>query len=246
MVVERARGGPPLTQRVVDELRKRIEAGDYAPGDRLPTEPVLVERFGFSRTVIREAIAALRADGLVESRHGVGVFVLGPRRRGSLPAPFVEASEKISDLIEELELRLGMEVEAAGLAALRASPAQEAEIQAQLELFETLVAEGRSTDEADFAFHMAVAAATNNERFKAFLEHVGRRIIPRVKLRKAMGGVDPLPNRDRELLAEHTAVAEAIRARDPERARAAMRRHLAGGIKRYRALTRPLGRGASN
>ena len=231
---------------MVGALRKQIEAGDYAPGDRLPTEPVLVERFGFSRTVIREAIAALRADGLVESRHGVGVFVLGPRRRETLPPLFAEASEKISDIIEELELRLGIEVEAAGLAALRSSPAQEAAIQAQLEQFEEQMAESRSTDEADFAFHMAIAAATNNERFKAFLEHVGRRIIPRVKLRNAMGGVDPLPNRDRELLAEHAAVAEAIWAHDPERAREAMRRHLTGGIKRYRALTRPSGRSASD
>ncbi|WP_442880063.1 FadR/GntR family transcriptional regulator [Aurantimonas sp. A2-1-M11] len=227
-----------MTARVVDELRERIEAGDYAPGDRLPTEPVLVARFGYSRTVIREAIAALRADRLVESRQGVGVFVLGPRQREQLPALFADASDKISDIIEDLELRLGIEVEAAGLAALRSSPAQEAEIQAQIESFERVVAEGRSTENADFAFHMAVAAATNNQRFKAFLEHIGRRIIPRVKFRTAMGGIDPLPNRDEELLAEHIAVAEAIWARDPEAAREAMRRHLQDSVKRYRAITR--------
>lgn len=238
VVTGQAKDSRPLTVRVTEELRERIEAGDYAPGDKLPTEPVLVERFGYSRTVIREAIAALRADGLVESRQGVGVFVLGPRQREQLPTLFADATDKISDIIEELELRLGIEVEAAGLAALRSSPAQEAEIQAQLESFERLVAEGRPTDNADFAFHMTIATATNNQRFKAFLEHVGRRIIPRVKFRKAMGGIDPLPNRDEQLLAEHTQVAEAIWARDPEAARDAMRRHLQGGIKRYRAITR--------
>jgi GntR family transcriptional regulator, transcriptional repressor for pyruvate dehydrogenase complex len=238
-IVERSGARRTLSSKVVEILRREIEDGDYAVGDKLPAEPVLVERFGFSRTVIREAIAALRADGLVESRHGVGVFVLGPRQAPETLELFTQATDKISDIIEELELRIGIEVEAAGLAALRSSPAQEAEIQSRLEAFADLVAKGLPTDQADFDFHMAIAQATNNGRFKSFLEQIGRRIIPRVKFRTAMGGVDPLPNRDKILLAEHTDIAEAIWARDPEHAREAMRRHLLGGIKRYRALTRP-------
>ncbi|RCS22245.1 FadR family transcriptional regulator [Phyllobacterium salinisoli] len=225
-----------LAWKVAEQLREQIEGGDYAPADKLPTEPVLVERFGVSRTVIREAIATLRADGLVESRHGVGVFVLGPKQTAETLDLFTNATDKISDIIEELELRIGIEVEAAGLAALRSSPAQEAEIQAQLDIFAKLVAEGQPTDDADFRFHMAIATATNNIRFKTFLEHIGRRIIPRVKFRKVMGGIDPLPNRDNILLAEHGEVVDAILARDPEQARDAMRRHLLGGIKRYRGL----------
>jgi len=225
-----------LAWQVAEVLRKQIEGGDYAPGDKLPTEPVLVEKFGYSRTVIREAIAGLRADGLLESRHGAGVFVLGPKQTSGALSLFTDATDKISDIIEELELRIGIEVEAAGLAALRSSPAQEAEIQAQLDIFADLVAKGESTDDADFKFHMAIATATNNVKFKTFLEHIGRRIIPRVKFRKVMGGIDPLPNRDHILLAEHAEVVDAILARDPEQARDAMRRHLLGGIKRYRGL----------
>lgn len=232
-------GRPSLATRVIETLTEQIENGDYAVGDKLPTEPVLVERFGVSRTVIREAIAALRAEGLVESKQGIGVFALGPRQSPAPLSLFTEATSRISDIIEEMEIRIGVEVEAAGLAALRSSPAQEADLEAQLQIFARLVEAGKSTDQADFDFHLAVAAATNNTRFKSFLDHVGRRIIPRVKFRNLMGGVDPLPNRDDILLAEHTEVAEAIWARDPERARAAMRKHLQGGIKRYRALTRP-------
>jgi GntR family transcriptional repressor for pyruvate dehydrogenase complex len=232
-------GRPSLAMRVIETLTEQIENGDYAVGDKLPTEPVLVERFGVSRTVIREAIAALRAEGLVESKQGIGVFALGPRQSSAPLSLFTEATSRISDIIEEMEIRIGVEVEAAGLAALRSSPAQEADLEAQLQIFARLVEEGKSTDQADFDFHLAVAAATNNTRFKSFLDHVGRRIIPRVKFRNLMGGVDPLPNRDDILLAEHAEVAEAIWARDPERARAAMRKHLQGGIKRYRALTRP-------
>lgn len=228
----------PLREIVIDALRQQILDGNYAPGDQLPTEPVLVSRFGYSRTVIREAIAALRADGLVDSRHGVGVFVIGPKPPSDELELFRQATDKISDIIEELELRIGVEVEAAGLAAMRASPAQEAEILSLVDDFRALVERGESTDEADFAFHMAVAKATNNTRFRAFLEHVGKRIIPRVKFRSAMGGIDPLPNRDGVILKEHEAVADAISGRDSEGAREAMRHHLQGGIKRYRALTR--------
>jgi len=227
-----------LSAKVADQLRARIESGQYVPGDKLPTEPVLVQTFGFSRTVIREAIAALRGDGLIESRQGSGVFVLDTLEPPELLMLFTHATDKISDIIEELELRIGIEVEAAGLAATRSSPAQEAEILAQLDRFVQLANEGKPTDDADFCFHMAIATATNNARFKVFLEHIGRRMIPRVKFRSVMGGMDLLPNRDITILAEHTAIADAIFARDPERARDAMRTHLMIGIQRYRALTR--------
>ena len=109
-IVERSGARRTLSSKVVEILRREIEDGDYAVGDKLPAEPVLVERFGFSRTVIREAIAALRADGLVESRHGVGVFVLGPRQAPESLELFTQATDKISDIIEELELRIGIEM----------------------------------------------------------------------------------------------------------------------------------------
>src|SRR5690606_30389861 len=151
---------------------------------------------------------------------------------------FSDATDKVSDVVEELELRIGIEVEAAGLAAARSSPAQEAAIQSELDQFAQLMAEGKSTDESDFRFHMAIAAATNNTRFRAFLEHIGRRMIPRVKLRTVMGGIAPLPNRDHSILQEHQAIADAIFDNDVERARDAMRRHLLIGIQRYRSLRR--------
>lgn len=235
--IKRPSGRRSLSVNVINDLRSQIEAGYYAPGDKLPTEPALIDKFGVSRTVVREAIAALRADGLVESRQGSGVFVIGPRQSDPVLRLFTTETDRISDIIEELELRIAVEVEASSLAAVRSSPAQEAEIQAQVDRFARLVAEGKPTDEADFSFHMAIATATNNARFSTFLEHVGRRMIPRVKFRTVMGGVDPLPSRDEPILQEHRDIAEAILARDPDKAREAMRRHLVTGIKRYRSLT---------
>lgn len=227
-----------LSARIVETLRREIASGARPPGDKLPTEPALIEQFGVSRTVIREAIAELRVDGLVESRHGVGVFVLEPRQApGGLALPSL-AARKISDIIEELELRSAVEIEAAGLAARRASPAQEAEIQDQFQNFSRLVRRGEPTAEADFAFHMAIARGTNNARFEVFLAQLGRRTIPREKLRGTLGGADPPPSRDARLNAEHREVAEAIGRRDAGAARDAMRAHLIGSLERYRALAR--------
>lgn len=227
-----------LTHKVITDLRGRIERGELKPGDKLPTEQALIREFGVSRTVIREAIAGLRADGLVEPRQGVGVFVLAPPAPNSELPLLTLPTQKISDIIESLELRTAVEVEAAGLAAERCSPAQEAEIHSRLRDFEARVRSGESTEAEDFAFHVAVAEAANNQQFREFLAFLGRRTIPRSQLRRAVGqAVAPLAS-DADLFQEHRAIFEAILARDPEAARAAMRRHLAGSLARYRQLMR--------
>lgn len=234
-----------LTQRVIAELRRQIESGALKPGDKLPTEQSLIKQFGVSRTVIREAVAGLRADGLLEPRQGVGVFVLEPAVPDTELPLLTLPTRKISDIIESLELRTAVEVEAAGLAAARCSPAQEAEIHSRLKDFEARVQAGEPTEAEDFAFHVAVAEAANNQRFKEFLAFLGRRTIPRSQLRQAAGtAIEPLAS-DETLYQEHCAIFEAILARDPEAAREAMRRHLAGSMARYRALMRPAARAAS-
>ena len=230
-----ARAGVNLTAQVVAALRREIEGGLRAPGDRLPTEPELIARFGVSRTVVREAVAELRADGLVDSRHGVGVFVRAPRPAREGLSLLTGSAARISDIIETLELRAAVEIEAAGLAARRASPAQEAEIEAALADFAAAMRAGEPTEAADFAFHRAVARAANNARFEEFLAYLGERTIPRAKLREAGGAA---PTRDAQIVAEHEAVARAVAARDVAGARAAMRAHLLGSLERYRALAR--------
>ena len=227
-----------LSVHVIQKLREDIAKGVYEVGDKLPTEPVLVEQFGVSRTVIREAIAELRADGLVRSRHGIGVFVEKPKQpKGGLKL-LNQVSETISDILEELELRAAVEIEAAGLAAERASPAQEAEIQRHLFELSKLIEAEEPTELADFAFHMAIARSTNNSRFEEFLSHLGRRTIPRAKLSGLVSGKHALPYREDQLHAEHQAVADAIHSKDTSAARDAMRTHLVGSLERYRTLVR--------
>ncbi|THV21033.1 FadR/GntR family transcriptional regulator [Peteryoungia ipomoeae] len=231
-------GGGTLTQRLAEVLRKAILAGQFPPGGKLPSEAQLSEAHGVSRTVVREAIAALRADRLVEARQGAGVFVLQPPEA---PAPSLGLGEidpaRVSSMIELLELRTAVEVEAAGLAALRRSPAQEEVIHERHHAVLACLKAGQSTTEADFALHLAIAEATNNPRFREFLAMIGRNVIPRAALRDEDKEEDQTAYLQL-IHDEHAEIVEAISAADEEGARDAMRRHLRGSQSRYRALLR--------
>ena len=100
---------PKLSERVADQLRERIQKGDFAPGAQLPTEGALVEQFGVSRTVIREAISSLRVEGLVKTHQGRGVFVCEDISQ----QPFRLCSKDLSEqdhMEQAMELRMHMEV----------------------------------------------------------------------------------------------------------------------------------------
>jgi DNA-binding FadR family transcriptional regulator len=222
---------PKLAGRVATALRERLAAGDYPPGGRLPTESRLTAEFGVSRTVIREAIATLAADGLVEARQGAGVFALAGAAR-----PFGAISQeisKVSQAINVLEVRMGIEVESAGLAAIRHNPAQYARIQEAFLEFEQLLKEGEATGKADFAFHRAIAMATNNPFYVEVLDALGDRTIPCDRSSPWYSvevlSYDYLAGLQRE----HFKVLRAIAARDANAAREAMRAHLTAAQNRY-------------
>src|SRR5688572_9486009 len=112
-----------LSRRLFEQLAEQIKSGRFAPGARLPTEQALTRAARVSRTVVREAVAALRAEGLVVTRQGVGAFVSAEPQR----APFriePERMQSLDDVLSVMELRIGVEIESAGLAAERASKAQ--------------------------------------------------------------------------------------------------------------------------
>ena len=166
---------------VSEDLRRHIVSGFLKLGERLPSEAELTKQYGVSRTVIREAVAALRYDNLVEARQGSGVFVRNSQ--SSIPSALLPTDfARISSIIEMLELRTAVEMEAASLAAVRRSPAQEEAIIERCDDIDRLIAEGKPTPEADVAFHLTIADATNNPRFREFLELLGRNVIPRAQL----------------------------------------------------------------
>jgi GntR family transcriptional regulator, transcriptional repressor for pyruvate dehydrogenase complex len=223
---------PKLSALVADTLRERLVKGTLSAGQKLPTELNLTREFGVSRTVVREALAALAADGLVEARQGAGVFVTAQLSR---PFGGLDIGRKISIALNIIEVRLGIEMESAAIAAERRNSAQEAEIHEAFLEFDRLLDLGQATGRADFAFHRTIAAATNNPFYVEVLDALGERAIPCDVT--SPWATDSVLSRTYQqgLQVEHLALLRAISAGDPEAARNAMRTHLGNSQKRYRA-----------
>ena len=224
-----------LSRRLFEQLADEIKSGRLAPGARLPTEQALTRAARVSRTVVREAVAALRAEGLVVTRQGVGAFVSSDPQR----APFriePERMQSLEDILSVMELRLGVEIESAGLAAERGSRGSIKAIENALEGIERAAAEGRSAVDEDLGFHRAIAEATGNPEFPRFLQFIGRHLIPR----RTVSGLPARMGGERAYLAliqeEHRRIYQAIESRDARGAREAMRRHLTRSLERYRKL----------
>jgi Transcriptional regulators len=232
-VTQKVERKPKLSERVAAMLRSRIVAGEIRAGEKLPTESQLTGTFGVSRTVVREAVANLAADGLVESRQGAGVFVC-ERPAMAFASITQEIGMKISHALNVIEVRMGLEIESAGLAAIRRNAAQEAAIHEAFFEFDRLLAIGEATGRSDFMFHRAIAAATNNPFYVEVLDALGMRAIP-CDITSPWGTESVLSREYQVMLQrEHLAILKAISAGDADDARAAMRAHLSESQQRYR------------
>lgn len=228
--------GVSLAAKISSALRRDLSEGVFRPGDRLPSESELTREYSVSRTVVREAIAILRADGLVEARKGAGVFAVEVKPAKELPFNDL-AVGRISSVIELLELRTVFEVESAGLAASRRSAVQvEAIVDAHRRVGDCLAA-GLPTRDADFEFHLAIAQATQNRRFPEFLQLIRSGIIPRGELQGAAPGSRP-KDYNLHLQEEHAKIVDAIIEGDADGARQYMAAHLRGSLERYKVLLR--------
>lgn len=222
---------PHLTSDLAGALRAEIVEGRIAPGDRLPSENELIARHGVSRTVVREAVARLQAEGLIHTRRGSGSFVL-------TPPPAEDAgphrpARTLAQRLELLEYRTAIECEAAALAATRRTPRQLAALETALANFEAAGGSPAATLGFDYAFHYALAEASGNSYLADALQNLGPVMIamPRERLRAgSVPGTDIGP-----VSGEHRAVYEAVAAGDALAAAAAMRIHLAGSRRRLQA-----------
>jgi GntR family transcriptional repressor for pyruvate dehydrogenase complex len=224
------------SRSLVLEIGRRIAAdiasGRLQPGTRLPTEQELMAAMGVSRTVVREAVVALRAEGLIATRQGIGSFV------AELPAHALfriepGQAETLADALHIMELRTAVETEAAGLAAERATAVQRRAIRDALAAIDTAIERGEAAVGEDFALHAAITGATGNPQFRRFLDFLGRFIIPRASVRiRALNLRAYLMTFQQE----HRAIVAAIEARSVEQARAAMHTHLVMSRERYRSL----------
>ncbi|WP_375451334.1 FadR/GntR family transcriptional regulator [uncultured Devosia sp.] len=221
-----------LTDRVKQDLVQLIDRTNLKIGDKLPTADRLCEQFSVSRTVVREAIAGLKADGRLRSLRGSGVYVSEPARAGG--SMFMEAPQDIGDVLDFIEFRMSVEIEAAGLAAERRTETNLLRMEQAMSQFARHLQDNSLATDADRAFHRAVADATNNARFRLFVDEMGERLIPRRALGASFADQQDKAEFLDNIQREHRRIFEAINERQADAARAAMRQHLEGGRRRYR------------
>lgn len=231
-----------LAHDLVDALTQRIRAGTYALGSRLPTEAEIIDEFGVSRTVVRDAISRLQTTGLIVTRHGIGSFV---QKQGS-DAGFKVNPEQLKTLREIvglLELRIALETEAAALAAMRRTEENLQKMRSFLDQFSQAISQGGDAIEADYSFHAELARATQNHHFAQLFESLGSGQIPRAKM-PATQLSEERQAYLRTIHLEHESIYQAIAQQDSEAARAAMRIHLGNSRERRRKAAESLHSGA--
>jgi GntR family transcriptional repressor for pyruvate dehydrogenase complex len=208
-----------IYEDIVEQIRRLLADGELKPGDQLPTERELCDRFQVSRASVREAIRTLESMGLVAIKSGEGTYVATSAE--ALLTPLAAAILQQKDaLLEIFEARKIVEPEIAALAAKRASFGETKLLEAILEDQARQIAEGETGVEADTAFHSALAQAAKN---KVFLR-LNDAIVD--TLRETRERSLQTRGRPARSLAGHRAILEAIRSKDPAKARQAMLEHL--------------------
>jgi len=209
-------------EEVARELVNRIRSGEWQPDMRLPSEQSMAVQFGVSRTVIREAIARLKNEGLVTTRQGSGAFVRDWETSSLHLDP--EISKSLKSVLFIAELRKGIEAEAAALAAERRTRKDLAAIEkAYARVSETTRARGDST-RADMGFHRAIADASHNPYYTAILDYLSQFLVQ--ALRVSRGNEALREDFARQVESEHLDIVDAIRRKDSSAARLTAQLHM--------------------
>ena len=218
-----------LADRVSESLMRKIVGEELPPGAQLPSEQVMATSFGVSRTVVREAISRLKSEGLIDTRQGRGAFVRADR--SDVPLRFgIDPANPLSSLLNILELRLGLDAEIAGLAAVRRTRDQMAAIQRALNEIDHASAAGRDAVAEDLEFHLAIAQATQNPLFFQLIRFLGSSFYSAIAVTRA--NEERAETLAKEARSEHKAIAKAISKRDQIAAANAARTHIENASRR--------------
>lgn len=205
-----------LYQKIAAQILEMIETGAYPPGTRLPGERELAATLGVSRVVIREAEISLEALGHVEIKVGSGVYVRRSEHADIGRLPNVSA-------FELTQTRLLFEPESAALAALEITEDQLAELERTVERMENAPQDSEEADEADRTFHLTIAKASGNSVNYHIMENLWRMRVELPEVREMYAAVCVEDSYSR--VDEHAAILDALKERDPDKARKAMRAH---------------------
>ncbi|MBX4955824.1 FadR/GntR family transcriptional regulator [Rhizobium lentis] len=224
-----------LRSGLADTLMAQIESGDLKPGQRLPTEQAIMAATGVSRTIVREALATLRAKGLITTRQGLGAFVTNdpnPRSFSIIPNDL----QSIDEVLRVLELRMGIEYEAAGLAALRRTPEDIERMQDRLDALDRALEGGGYGAQEDYAFHRSILVATQNSYYSRLFDTFGDIMVPRQWARLDQMTAAERKRHAARMRREHHAIFAAIRDGEEAAARRAIRTHLSKSSARFEEL----------
>ncbi len=216
--VSRPRLADELSSRIVDAIRD----GRFVRGSRLPSITDLARRFGVGAPTLREALKRLESIGLVEIRHGSGVYVTGHPDVVVVPNPLYAAPATRKHLLDLIDARASIEVETAGLAARNARPEHVARMRTLLEEAAGSLDDDEVLNRTNLAFHREISAASGNAVMAQLLDVLTTLFQAEQRLI-----LDIYGSRAQDL-AEHEAILEAISASDEGLARQRMRDHLAG------------------
>jgi GntR family transcriptional repressor for pyruvate dehydrogenase complex len=211
-----------LYEQVTERLQDLIVTESLRPGDKLPSERELAERLGVSRTVVREAIRVLSVRGLVKVKPGCGTYIqeLSPKDAVAPIELFLKMRQTPGSVDNLYEIRRMIEVEIAGLAAERATKDDYAAMEAAIQGMIAHLDDPEQYTHYDLAFHEAVATATHNDLFRTLLSPIANLWLEVVLISVRV------PGASQEGVSYHHQILRGIKARDPERARQAMRAHI--------------------
>jgi GntR family transcriptional repressor for pyruvate dehydrogenase complex len=209
-----------IYEHIVDQIHALIREGRWAPGDQIPPERELAERFRVSRTSVREALRALEMQGLIESRQGGGTFVRSADTEALVPPLAAAILRGQREMTEVLEVRELIEPAVARLAALRATPEHVFELEQTLERQREAIAHDRPFVDEDTAFHYTLARAADN--------HILLRLHNVILdvLRESRQTYLHVPDRPQMSLRGHEAILDAVREHDGEGAHRASLAHI--------------------
>jgi len=219
---------PNLSEQVAEILASELERSSIQPGEALPSEAELSERFEVSRTVIREALARLKYDGILESRQGSKSIVSQPGTQRVFRLDRLEVTD-LTTIGYLYEFRAILESAAAGLAARRRSQENVKNLRKYLETMEQAVRDHLDGTAANVDFHMEIVEASGNPFLKDFMRFFRGKIWDLVQADRDHSNYRGLPP---EVQQEHVTIFEAISAEDTEKAREAILNHLINAARR--------------
>lgn len=218
-----------LFEEIIVAIEQYIEEEDITPGDRLPSENELTTLFQVSKTAVREAMSVLQANGIIEKRSGAGIF-LKDLQGESIAGRVSNQLLNQKDYREIMEFRRGLEVEAAALAAVKATEDDMRMIrEAEKKLWEAN-ATGTLGLEEDYMFHYSIILASHNSIYKQVFDNVAEKFEEGIRISKLQSS--KVPGRFKEVYEEHNDIVEGLKNRDPKRAAEAMRNHLVKNEKK--------------